>query len=123
AVQLRPQAFTQDGADVDRCSLQKYILASLKCICFLLGVPVLRRKWSAPPLDPEDGVAILRLHSITELHLNFLRTATEVEDLFRLLRQRFEFSREPGQGLVKSDELIAIFFQEFAAGFEGKAPV
>ena len=55
--------------------------------------------------------------------MNFLCAADEVEHFFRLLRQAFEFSGETGQGLIETDELVSIFFQEFAAGFEGEASV
>src|SRR5579863_8268748 len=76
---------------------------------------------SAAALDPENGVAIVGLHRETKLHLDFLSAPHAVKNFFRLLRQAFEFACKASQRLIEREELIAIFFQKFGAGFEGEA--
>ena len=84
------------------------------CLCGEFILP-------APPLDPENRVAIVGLHGETELHLDFLGSAHEVENFLRLLRQAFEFAREPGQRLIEREEFVSVFFQKLAPSLEGKA--
>ena len=76
---------------------------------------------TAAALDPENGVAIVGFHGEAELHLEFLSAPHEVENFLGLLRQAFQFARQASQRLIERQELIAVFFQKFAAGFEGKA--
>src|SRR5581483_4029758 len=143
-LQFRPQAFAQDGSYVDGSSLQKYILAAAESLpgcrpaagggafagadALSFHVPRLpsvglATAATAAPLDPENRVGILGFHGVSELRLNLLGAAHEVEDLLRLLREGFEFTRQPGQGMVEGDEFIPVFLQEFTPSFEGEAPI
>jgi len=78
---------------------------------------------AASTFDPEHGVAIVGLQGEGKLHLQFLGAPHKVEDFFRLLRQGFEFAREPRESLIEGKELVSVFFQKFAAGLEGKASI
>ena len=76
---------------------------------------------SAPPLDPEHRVAIVGLHGEAQLHLKFLRSPHKIENLLRLLRQAFEFARQPRQRLIEREELVSVFFEKLAPRVEREA--
>ena len=78
---------------------------------------------SAPPLDPKHRVAIVGLHGEAKLHLEFLCSPHKIENLFRLLRQSFQFPGQPHQRLIERKKLISIFFQELAPRVEREAPI
>ena len=78
---------------------------------------------SPATLNPEHGVSIVRFQREPKLHLNLLRPADEVKNLFWLLLQAFEFPRQPCECLVQRNEFVTIFFQKFAARLERKAAV
>ena len=64
------------GADVDRRGLQENVG---------LLAP------AAAPLDPEYGIAFLRLQKKSQLDPQFLGATSEIEDFLRFRRQCFEF--------------------------------
>src|SRR5580658_7613187 len=99
AFQLRPQAFAQDGSNIDRRRLEKNILSPTSGC--LRGLVRTTPKTPSSPFNPKHRVAIFGFHGKPELCLNFLRAADEVEYLLWLLRQTFEFAGHPGQRLIQ----------------------
>src|SRR5947209_13940324 len=80
ALQLIEQAGLQDGCDIDWGSLEEHVLL------FAMQAA------SATTLDPEHGVAVLRLHEEVQLNPQLVATAQEGEDFFWFLRQFMQFS-------------------------------
>src|SRR5437868_14676646 len=71
-LQLIEQRSFEDWANINGRGLQKRVGL----------LPALRTTPAA--LDPKHGVAVLRFHDATELHLQLLRAPREVVDFLRL---------------------------------------
>src|SRR5437588_609682 len=78
---------------------------------------------ATPPLDPENPVAVLRLHQESQLNGQFLAPANEGKHLLRLLRHVMQLSRQPGYRLHKREELVTILLEEFAAILERESSI
>src|SRR5258708_37269914 len=78
------------------------------------------RHSTAPPLDPEDGVAVLRFEDEGDRNPYLFRPPTELEDLVRLLTDLLQLPDDARERIHHRDVFISVLFEELAAVIECK---
>ncbi len=112
-LEVLEQRGAQNVGDGDRRGLQENVL--LAATAAAISAPV------APPLDPEDCVALLRFQDEAQLHPQLFHPARHGMHFVRLLRNRLQLGVEVHQRVLQAEILVAVFFQKLSAILEGKA--
>ena len=83
----------------------------------------LPRPTSAKPRRSIQKTVFRSSTSMTKLRCtcSSLRAADQVENFIGFLRKCLEFGGQPGERLIQGEEFVSVFFEKFAARFEGEA--
>ena len=80
-----------------------------------------RRAPVAPPLDPEHGVAVLRLQDEAQLHPQLLHPPRQGMHFVRLVGDGLQLGVKMQQRVLQPEILVAVFFQKLGAVLKGEA--